>query len=187
MAIRRCPECNYKIPDQPPSCPKCGRPFTMNSAFNDVSLPDAGFKNENPVLQNKKLKNKSKDEIYKEKKQQLKYWQTIFEQEKQEHEKRKSEHDTYVNTINEELEQIQKQMQNIRDKYKMHMVWAVLAVLGVLLLTGVPIGIYKWNELHKYQQQLETELSRYSGEIEIQEQDLQQQIETLTQQLESLQ
>lgn len=43
MAIRRCPECNYKIPDQPQSCPKCGSPFTMNSAFNDVLLPDIGF------------------------------------------------------------------------------------------------------------------------------------------------
>lgn len=140
------------------------------------------YKNENSVSQNK-----SNDEIYKEKSKQLKYWQAIFEHEKQEHEKRKINHDAYVNTMNEELGQIQQQMQNIRKKFKLHI---VLAVLAVLVLVGVPIGILKWyhqKELKEYQQQLENELSEYTGEIEIQKQDLQQQIETLTQQLNSLQ
>lgn len=43
MTIEKCPECSYQILDQLPSCPKCGRPFTMNSAFNDVPLPDVGI------------------------------------------------------------------------------------------------------------------------------------------------
>ncbi|MCM1048466.1 MAG: hypothetical protein NC433_08580 [Clostridiales bacterium] len=133
---------------------------------------------------------KSNEEIYKEKSQQLKYWQTTFENEKQMHEQRTFQHNAYVEGINKELAQISEQMQAVRVKAKKRMI--VFGIFFVILTVAVGGATYMLRDYHsqelaKYQQQLETELSEYTSEIEVQKQDLQQQIETLTQQLDSLQ
>lgn len=289
MATIKCPECNRKISDQAMSCPKCGRPLNVSSAFNDFPPPNIGMytsnadiytqdmaasaksrrtalllclflgyfgahrfyvgktksgivvlimsffvfipniilwpvdlikilrgtftdgegfpltqwtwqnkidgkmklfkknkeKNQNYKNQtlsfengNSTSQNKSKEEIYREKKQQLKYWQTVFENEKQIYENQKIQHDAYVNTVNGELEQIQQQMQIVHKKTKKNMlIFLVFLVVWIFLVGMTMVKIYDFHtkELEGYQQQLETELSEYTSEIE-----------TLTQKLDSL-
>lgn len=142
------------------------------------------FKNENPAPQNK-----SKEEIYREKKQELKRWLTTYENEKQMYENQLLKHNEYVNSVNGELEQIQQQMQTVHKNTKKNMLIFLVFLVAWICLVGIAmIKIYDFHskELEEYQQQLDTELSEYSNEIEIQKLDLQQQIETLTQQLDSL-
>ncbi|MCM1048465.1 MAG: TM2 domain-containing protein [Clostridiales bacterium] len=54
METIKCPECNCKISDKALSCPKCGRPLSMGSAFNDFPPLDAGIytSNEDIYAQN---------------------------------------------------------------------------------------------------------------------------------------
>lgn len=134
-------------------------------------------------------RNISKEEIYTEKKKQLKYWQKAFENEKQMHENHISQHNAFVNAINEELGQIQQQMQTVRKNTKKSRL--IFLIFSVVLTAFVGVTTYMLNDYHskeleEYQQQLQTQLSEHTSEIERQKQDLQLQIETLTQKLDSL-
>lgn len=61
------------------------------------------------------------------------------------------------------------------------MLWLVIFVIAFSFYEGI-----RKKKLEEYQQQLETELENYSSEIGEQKQELQLQIDTLTQQQESL-
>ncbi|MDE7340136.1 MAG: hypothetical protein K2N80_06165 [Lachnospiraceae bacterium] len=130
------------------------------------------------------LQNKSPEETYQEKKRQLK-----FEQADLDNQKRKYEQDTRMDALQKELEQIEPQMQAVHAKNKKS--WLKLLLFWVIVTIAMAaLFFYIKNshqqELEVYRQQLETDLNEYIIETEARKQDLQQQIEALTQQLNSL-
>lgn len=123
-----------------------------------IQNPENGvtiFKKENFTSENKR-----NERNIQEKKRQLK-----FEQAALDNEKYFIEHDTRIDTLKEELEQIQQKQQLVRGKNKKRrrkliVLWLVIFVIAFSFYEGI-----RKKKLEEYQQQLETELENYSSEI----------------------
>lgn len=143
-------------------------------------------KNEKKIneFEDSSLQNKSIEEIYKEKKRRLK-----FEQSNLENEKELNENDTRIESLNNELNQIQQQIQSVRTKnrkclLKFILLWGIISI--VVTAGYIYYGSFNKSMYNKYKEELGKNLSEYNAEIDEQTQNLQQEIETLKQQFESL-
>lgn len=63
MATIKCPECNRKISDQAMSCPKCGRPLNISSAFNNFPPPNVGIYTPNADIYTQDMTSSSKSRL----------------------------------------------------------------------------------------------------------------------------
>ena len=137
-----------------------------------------------PKNESVSLQNKSPEEIYREKRRQLKFEQVALD-----NEKRRYEQDTRLDALQKELEQIEPQIQTVHAKNKKR--WLKFFLFWVIPVIAMGVLFFYTRKSHQqeleiYRQQLETDLNEYIIETEAQKQDLQQQIETLAQQLDAL-
>lgn len=139
--------------------------------------------NANEISQSESLQN-----IYREKKRRLQRKQEDFEKEKE-----LLEQDTRVDMLQAEIDQVDRQIQDVRTKnkkrwYKSIFLWVVLGALGIGGCVILPQYFESQfqKELKKYQQQLETSLTQYRIWTEEQKQELEEQVAELQQQISAL-
>lgn len=134
------------------------------------------------------LQTKNLQELHREKTRQLKAERAALDREREQFEQNSD------NSIMEsELDQIQQSIENIiaRNKKRWRRIMIVWVSVIALAVSG-SIGYSKYAEfkgnekLESYKQQLEDELVQYSEDVEIQKQELQLQIEDLTEELKGL-
>lgn len=147
-------------------------------------IPKTQPKRKTDTSETQSVQNKSPEEIFQEKKRQLK-----FEQANLDNEKRMYEQDTRMAALQEDLEQIETLIQTAHTKNKKR--WLkILLFWGIIVIAMGALLYYRRSshqkELETYHQQLETDFKEYHNEMESQKQDLQQEIEDLTQELNSL-
>lgn len=146
-------------------------------------------------VQIENIPSKSLQEIYREKKRQLKVEQMDLESKQEQ-----LEQDTRINALQMELDQIQQQIQDTRTRNKKRWIKIIVSYVILCVLVGFGMIIYKTNsekqsknQVESESETLEIELEAYKATIEEKKQELQLEIEglikeseELTQQLETI-